>query len=270
MIAEKDLASYWLHAHGFFTMQSIKVGKNKEIDILAVRVHEGKVQNIQQVELSTSISTSANLTLDAMTLPESVEKFIEKRFDDGMILAEMEKRLAALGKKSYERVVVLGAMAAANRKQAAELLEQRQISVIRIENILFDIMNTIDRQDYHPTMRALQLIKFMLLSKPAKLAALIENEAGIFNQAAKERFIQQLLSQHAVKRILGKEENQELLAVLLRESRIKPEILAQLIAGLLTTRAKPRFLQAFLETKEQPEPMDRKDKELTGFLESVK
>ncbi|HLD07152.1 MAG TPA: hypothetical protein VJC16_06520 [Candidatus Nanoarchaeia archaeon] len=267
MIAEKELVSYWLHTHGFFTIESIKVGKNKEIDILAIRQRGSNVQEIRQVEIFSSISASANLTLDAATIPESVEKFVEKRFNDGLILAEMERRLQDLGKRPYERVIVLGAMAAANRKQAVALLEQRHITVIRMESILFDIMNTIDRQDYHPTMRALQLIKFMLLGKPGKLAALIGNETGILNQAAKERFLQQLLSQHAVKRIIGKEENQEIIRGLLQESRIRPEGLAALVAGLLTARTKPRFLQAFLEAKGQQERAERKDKELTSFLE---
>ena len=168
-------------------------------------------------------------------------------------------------KEDYERIVILGAMAAINRKKTIDLLERKNIEVIRFENILFDVIDDLDKQNYNLTIRSLQLMKFMLLCKPKKLANLIEQ--SLLNQVTKEKFLKHLLKQDEVKRILNKEENKDLIKEILKKTSIKPEDLAKLIAeDVLTSRTRKRFLQSFLEIKE-PEIIElKKEKSLDKFF----
>ena len=169
-------------------------------------------------------------------------------------------------KEDYERIIVLGAMAAINRKKTIDLLEKKGMNVIRFESILFEVVDELDKQNYNLTIRSLQLMKFMLLCKPKKLAALIEK--SLLNQATKEKFLKHLLKQEEVKRILNKEENKDMIKEVLKKTSIKPEDLAKLIAeDILTNRTRKRFLQSFLEIKE-PELIEfkKKEKELSQFF----
>lgn len=260
MNSEEQIVNYWLHKKGFFTINSIKAGRNKEIDILAVKIKEGLLQNFQQIELSTSISSASNITLDTCSVEESVKKFIKKRFDDELIIKKIKEKMKEFGQKEkYEKIVILGAMATINRKKTVQLLENQNIKVIRFENILFDTVNDLDKQNYNLTIRSLQLMKFMLLNKPKKLSSLIEKT--FLNQVTKEKFLKHLLKQKDVKRILNKAENKELITNLLKTISIKPEDLAKLIAeDVLTPRTRKRFLEKFLDIKE-PKLMELKKKE---------
>ena len=93
MNPEKEIVNYWLHKNGFFTINSIKAGKNKEIDILAVKIKDASLERFQQIELSTSISKASNITLDALSIEESVDKFISKRFEDELIIKKIREKI---------------------------------------------------------------------------------------------------------------------------------------------------------------------------------
>ena len=267
MNPEKEIVNYWLHKNGFFTINSIKAGHNKEIGILAAKIKNGNLEKFQQIELSTSLSKSSNITLNNLSIEESVDKFIKKRFDDELIIKKIKEKMKEFGQKEdYERIIVLGAMAAINRKKTIDLLEKKGMNVIRFESILFDVVDELDKQNYNLTIRSLQLMKFMLLCKPKKLAALIEK--SLLNQSTKEKFLKHLLKQEEVKRILNKEENKDMIKEVLKKTSIKPEDLAKLIAeDILTNRTRKRFLQSFLEIKE-PELIEfkKKEKELSQFF----
>ena len=269
MDPEKDIVNYWLHKNGFFTINSIKAGQNKEIDILAVKIKDGSLERFQQIELATSLSKSSTITLDSLSIEESVKKFIKKRFDDELVNNKIKEKMKEFGhKEEYERIVVLGAMAAINRKKTVDLLEKKNIEVIRLENILFNIINDLDRQDYNITIRVLQLMKFMLLSKPKKLADLIET--SLLNQVTKEKFLRHLLQQDEIKRILSKNENKGLVKDLLKETSMKPEDLAKFVTeDILTSRTRKRFLHQFLELKPVEEELIKKktEKPLNSFFQ---
>jgi len=263
---ERDIVNHWLHKNGFFTINSIKAGHNKEIDILATKIKDGSLYKFQQIELSTSLSKSSNITLDNLPVDESVEKFIKKRFDDELIVKKIKEKLKEFGQRDYyEKVIILGAMAELNRKKTIEILEKKGINVIRFEDVLFDTINELDKQDYNLTIRSLQLMKFMLLCKPKKLATLVEK--SLLNHVTKEKFLGHLLKQDEVKRILNKSDNKELIKGILKETSIKPEDLAKLIGEeILTNRTRKRFLQVFLDIKE-PELLEiKKEKSLDKFF----
>ena len=102
MNTEKEIVNYWLHKNGFFTINSIKAGHNKEIDVLAAKIKNGSLEKFQQIELSTSLSKSSNITLDNLSVSESVDKFIKATIQaggPGFVLPKKNTMLSAVRSK---------------------------------------------------------------------------------------------------------------------------------------------------------------------------
>jgi uncharacterized protein (UPF0297 family) len=272
MNPDKELLNFWLHKNDFFTINSIKAGKNKEINIIALKIKEGQIHKVQQIEVVSSISNISSLTLDQSDAEKSVNDFISRKFEDEFIKQTVKEKIKEFGKlvDEYERVVIMGRLAKVNRDRTIELLEQKGVKVIKYEDVLFEILSSVDKQDYNEIIRTTQLLKYLLLADPKNLAKLIE-QGDFLNQNTREEFVKEIVKLEETKRVLCKEDNEGLLVELLRDSSLKkPEKLAKLIAkDMLTSRTRQRFLDEFLKVLDvqvvEDQINDKRQKALRDF-----
>ncbi len=269
---EKDIVNWWLNRRGFFVINSIPTGKNRVIDILAIK--SGVDKKIQHIEINCSVSQASNLTLDNSSVKGSVEKYIAKKFDDKSIVNTINRSIEEyIGEEAgYEKVLVLGAMAKVSREETIEELRKKGIVVYKFEEIMLDVTRHLDKQNYmNPTIRTLQITKHLLLSNPEKLALLLDKRAknDVLNQNTREEFIRHLLRQDEVKRILQKESSEKLLIDILKDSTlIRPDKLAKALKEeIYTLRRDKKFSRIISgDHEEKIEILEKLQKPLEYFL----
>src|SRR3989338_1328296 len=270
MSPEKDIVNWWLNRKGFFTINSIKVSQNKEIDILAIKF--GEEIKIYHVEVSCSVS-SGNIAFDREDIRESIQKFAVKKFEDKEIIKKLGRSIEEFvgQQRSCEKILVLGAFSKSMKEKAVRELKEMQINVFGFEDVLLEVLTNLDRQNYrHPTIRNLQLVKYLLLSNPEKLSSLLGRKSDVLNQFTREELIKALLHREEFIRALQKESNEHILVNILRSSSLKkPERLAKVLdEEILSKRTKKKFSEAIAkERAAQSNEQQKKDTPLSYFLE---
>jgi hypothetical protein len=238
MNPEKEIINWWLHKKGFFTMNSIRVAHNKEVDTFAICLEDGNLKDVMHIETQVSITPSENL---------KAEDYEAKFFDKGVVEKVNDLIEHFVGaSKPYRKVLVLG---------LAREPKGKGIEVISFESILAEVILHLDKQNYrNSVVRTMQIVKYILMANPQLLASLLSDtgDQKILKQQAKERFVQELFSADNLKRIMGKEGQEEMLVSLLQESTLtKPERLADaLLTRVLTSRTRKKFIRILLEHKE--------------------
>ncbi|MDD5086812.1 MAG: hypothetical protein PHV16_03600 [Candidatus Nanoarchaeia archaeon] len=238
MNPEKEIVNLWLNKNGFFTINDINAGKNKVIDIIAVKHSEGKLEKIQHVEVSCSISSG---------FAEKELNEYAKKFQDKTVSKKVKQVIKEfVGKEeNYEKVLIT----------SGKGFNTGEIKTKNFDEILFDVIDDLDKQNYrNTTIRTLQLVKYLVLSNPKSIAGLVEKEKGnkIMGQATREIFIKKLLKQDDIKRILEKQSNENEIIEIIKNSSLKnPERLAKALENhILTSKTRKRFLKSLFEQKE--------------------
>ncbi len=274
---EREIVNWWLNRSGFFTLNNIKAGKNKKIGTLALKFKEPE-SKIQHIEVNCSVSYPRNLTLDKSPIDKSVETYVNKKFDDAIIVNVINKSIKELTgqEKPYEKTVILGNIAHVNKGKIIKALKKKRIKVIKFEDILCEVMQTLDRQNYQSaTIRNLQLVKHILMAEPKTLASLLNHEkSNILNMHTRENFLKEFLSHEENQRIIQKELNEQIIIDLLKKSSLKkPEKLARVISeNVLGRRSGKKFLNFLEESgfKKRKKVKKKKEKSLFDFLKSQK
>jgi hypothetical protein len=236
MNPEKEIVNLWLNKNGFFTINDINAGKNKVIDIIAIKHSNGNLDKIQHVEVSCSISSG----FAEKELNECIKKFEDKTVSKK--LKQVIKDF--VGKEqNYEKVLVV---------TSEKDIQKNNIKTKSFDKILFDVVDDLDKQNYrNTTIRTLQLMKYLLLSNPENMANLIEKEKDnkIMGQGAREIFLRRLLRQDDVKRILEKDSNESRILEIIKNSSLKnPERLAKALENhILTNKTRKKFLKLLFE-----------------------
>jgi len=235
MNPEKEIVNLWLNKKGFFTINDINAGKNKVIDLIAIKLTNGKLDRVEHIEVNCSISSTI--------VDKDINEYI-KKFEDKTVIKKVKQVIKDfVGTDfSYEKTLVLTSHKNINLKG---------INVLKFDDILYDVIDNIDKQNYrNTTVRIIQLIKYLLISNPDNLAELLKKETGnkVLNQGTREIFIRELLKQDDVKRILEKESNEKIIVDIVKESSLKrPERLAKALEqDILTNRTRKRFLKSLL------------------------
>lgn len=235
MNPEKEIVNLWLNKKGFFTINDINAGKNKVIDLIAIKLTNGKLERVEHIEVNCSISSTL--------VDKDINEYI-KKFEDKTVIKKVKQVVKEfVGTEfSYEKTLVLTSHRNINLKG---------INVLKFDDILYDVIDNIDKQNYrNTTVRTIQLIKYLLISNPNNLAELLKKETGnkVLNQGTREIFIRELLKQDDVKRILEKESNEKIIVDIVKESSLKrPERLAKALEqDILTNRTRNRFLKSLL------------------------
>ena len=81
MAAEKQIVKYWLNKKGFYTIDNVKAG-NRSIDFIAISFKEGKINQLNHIEVSCSISSTA---VNLSKLKEGINKHIKIKFSNPVI-----------------------------------------------------------------------------------------------------------------------------------------------------------------------------------------
>ena len=235
MNPEKEIVNLWLNKKGFFTINDINAGKNKVIDLIAIKLTNGKLDRVEHIEVNCSISSTI--------VDKDINEYI-KKFEDKTVIKKVKQVIKDfVGTDfSYEKTLVLTSHKNINLKG---------INVLKFDDILYDVIDNIDKQNYrNTTVRIIQLIKYLLISNPDNLAELLKKETGnkVLNQGTREIFLRKLLKQDDVKRILEKESNEKIIVDIVKESSLKrPERLAKALEqDILTNRTRKRFLKSLL------------------------
>src|SRR3989344_6257684 len=161
MNPEREIISLWLTKKGFFAVNSIPLENNKIIDILAIKLVNGKLEKIMHVETASSISSLDNVPMST---------YAEKFNDTNVVRTVNSTIKAMIGMDcEYGKMLVIG-----NTNHPGQFEKMDGIKIISFENILLEVMNDMNKQSYRNEItRTLQLVKYLLLAKPSKMAAVI-------------------------------------------------------------------------------------------------
>ncbi len=260
MSPEKDIVNLWLNRQGFFTVSDINAN-NRVVDIIAIRQKGQPNQpTVQHVELHCSVASSTAVVSDK----EKAD--LLRKFNDSNVIAAVERTIRSyLGKDSeYEKVLVTTAP-----------VSLPGITVVRFQEVIREVVSELDRQNYRsPIIRALQLVKFVLMANPSTIAALMAkgNMHKPMTYHNKEQLLRQMLQQDVALKLFGKKENEQLIVSILKNSTLKqPERLAAALESILTKRTATRFLNVLLQQKEVKTAIEEeisKDQKLVKFLEA--
>lgn len=237
MHPEKEIMNWWLHRQGFFTINSIKAGKNRTVDILAIKLQDKKVEHIQHIELSCSVSSGV------LASEEYLNKFTSRAVIK-TVNACIKEHLGEV--YDYTRVLVVGINEVPQGLPGVQILQ--------FENVLYDVFATLDKQNYQsPVIRTLQLLKYVLLTNPEKLACLISTEENekLLTQSNREKLLGLLLTNAEIQRIASKASFEEKLLPILQASPLgKPETLVRFVRDVLPRRSQNKFMSLITEKKE--------------------
>ena len=279
MGAEKQIVKYWLNKKGFYTIDNIKAGK-KAVDFIAIGFEKGKIKQIKHVDVACSISSTA---ISVSKLKDSINKHIKTKFSEADVVKKVNNVLKEFAgtERKYENIFVLSMLPDSNKKNIIDSFKNKGIKIYEFEDILLDVMVGMDTHYYKDdTVRTLQLVKYLLLAKPYKLAKLIEEkDTTILKRTAKDKFLISLLKDKKIRKALGKADEKEIASLIKHSSLSKPSRLAQLIAeDVLGKRSKGKFLRALMEQetmkrffkfrkKEKKEEKIKKEKPLVSFFD---
>jgi len=250
---EKYIVYTWLNNKGFFTITNIRVAENKGIDILALKVVNRIVKKVVHYEVSCSVSSQPDV------------KEIKKKFDDPVVVKKINILVNNfVGRQvKYEKVVVMN---------SPDKDRIDDIKVERFEDIITDFMKNLAKHNYkNDVMRTTQLIKFLLMAKPSRLAEIVKDSGKnkVMNLNSRERFINELTKQKEVSRIIGKKDNIDAIFSILSKSPITAEKLAEKIdTVVLTKRTRKRFIETLLkqDTVKEEFHIEKKQKFLDQFF----
>ena len=239
MSAEKELVDFWLNRRGYFTVNNLKSG-NKDIGILALKFDKGSATKIMHVEVSCSISGSTEQTYNT-------NKIIDDKFNDKNLVKSIKKYTNKISDNiEIEKIVVLNSLP----KDKGELIskfKKSSINVVEFEDIISDMMGELKTEYFkNDVIRTMQIIKYLLLQNPKKFADVFYNTLP---QTKRKEFLVELLSRDEIMKEF-KKTNEERLAMILKQSSIKPEKLAEMLEkDVLNRRTRKPFIASLIEQK---------------------
>jgi hypothetical protein len=250
MFPEKEIVGLWLNSQGYLVVSDINAGKNKVVDALALKVEDGQLKEAVHVEVSVSVSSP---TIDLSDFQAKFSDPLVKKAIHGVM-----KRFS--GQKEYKMLLV------ANNPAVKNIGE---IEIKPFEDVFVDVLSSLDRQNYSdPTVRTLQLLRYLILSNPEGLNRLFSKT---ITSAGMDRLIELMLELPEAKRVFAKEKNKPRLEAIFSGSVVaKPEALAEFIIKSLSTRSFNQFLKELFQhekAKKFTTKTSQKQKTLQVFLD---
>ncbi|MBI2133789.1 hypothetical protein HYU11_03860 [Candidatus Woesearchaeota archaeon] len=234
MSPEREIVNLWLNRKGFLTISGLNAG-SRVIDFIAVK--NKKDATVMHVEVSCSISASI--------LFEKDRKELYRMFNDSNVVNAVNEAIrGSLGTDhDYENILVTN----------YQNLNIPNVNVVKFEDILFEIVKDMDKQKYRSqTIRTIQLIKYLLMSNPSRMAGLFNQETShkAMTHSAKESLVKDLLRQELGRKVFSKQSNEQLLVEIIRASSLRnPERLANALEEVLTKRSGNHLLNILIKKK---------------------
>ena len=244
MSAEKEIVNYWCNEKGLFTVNNIKAPGNRDCGILALKFEKDKVDEIIHVEVSCSITSTIG---ESNNIEKSVSKIISDKFENKSVmeaLSNYTKQLPASSK--LKRMMVLGAIPKTRKNDIIKSFMENNVEIIEFEDILYEVLEKLGTQ-YHKNdiIRTMQLIKFLLLSEPEKMAKMLVNDN--FTTGSRKEFLMSILDKDEIVKEF-KKTNVERLGAIMKNANLKPDELAKMIGhDLLNSRTRKQFYDSMME-----------------------
>lgn len=267
MNSEREIITWWLNKSGFFTLNSIKVARNREIDFIAIKITDGNVEKVLHVESACSVSSMDSL---------KAAKYAE-RFNDKLVVKKVREMIKThVGREMpYEKLLVIGVTT--KLAEFRKLQETEGLAVKEFKDIIFEVFETLDRQNYfNNTIRTLQLVKFILLAGSKRLAQLLhkQDKHRTMKKTSRNQFVMDMLGNEETIKVLRDEGAEELITQILKNSSLnKPEKLAKVLGEeIISPRARKRFVKTLLAQepmkrhKPVPKTKPRLEKSLKSFF----
>ena len=237
MSAEKEIVNFWLNRKGYFTLSNIK-SRNKDIGILALKFDNGNLKGAMHVEVCCSITGIAEQG-------HVFEKIIFEKFNDKNITDAINKYVNNIGKETkIEKVIVLNSIPKEKNKIISKFVKN-DIALFEFEDILSDVIKGLKTEYFKDdVVRTLQLVKFLLISNPAKFVDVLYSD---LSPSKRREFIAELLGRDDVIKEF-KKTNEERLAMILKQAMIKPERLAEMLEkDVLNRKTRKPFIASLME-----------------------
>ena len=261
MSAEKEIVDFWLNRKGYFTVNNLKSG-NKDIGILALKFDNGTLTKIMHVEVICSITgfNEQNYAID---------RLIDGRFDNKLMTTTIKKYTKKMNKDvGVENIVVLNSLPK-DKGGIIKRLGKNGIVLVEFENILSDVMKELKTEYFkNDVIRTMQITKYLLLQNPKKFVDVFYDTLP---QTKRKEFLVELLSRDEIMKEFRKT-NEERLAMILKQSSIKPEKLAEMLEkDVLNRRTRKPFITSLMQQKKigkvyKREIAVKKEKPLSKFF----
>jgi len=259
--AEKEIVNFWLNRKGYFTVNNLKSG-NRDIGILALKFDKGTLTHIMHIEINCSISGFSEQNY-------SIERLVNEKFDDKNITKAIKAYTKDMSKDvGVEDVVVLNSLPK-NKDEITKNLGKNGIIIMELEDILSDVMTELKTEYFkNDVIRTMQISKFLLIQNPKRFVDVLYNS---LSQPKLREFIAELLSRDNIVKEFRKT-NEERLALILKESMIKPEKLAEILENdVLNRKTRKPFVESLIGQKRigkiyKEEIESKKEKPLSKFF----
>lgn len=157
MNAAEEIVKYWYQSRGYFVMESIRLERGREIDLLAIKLSPDKKRVLERIHVEIQVS---NNSINSRPVKEQAKEYHAKKF-----LAVRKGVVIHFG-KDYKMVEVRGEMSFGRRGTRSEyikLREKKGVKVIPFESILQEVVTYLTTETQsNPVIQAIQLNKFQL------------------------------------------------------------------------------------------------------------
>jgi len=262
--AEKEIVNYWCNKNGFFTVNNIKAA-NRDAGILALKFKKEKVDEVQHIEVSCSISGN----IIEKDLDNLVKKTVDEKFNNKSVIREVDKNLKNFsGSKGIKKVLILGMIPKSRKEEVVNSFKKKGVMVLEFHDILSKVIEELDTQYYkNDILRTLQLVKYLVLAKPTAFAGL----SNVLSSGSREEFLKSILEQEDIIKEFRKTNEERLISILKHSSVKDPEKLAELLQGsILNRRTRKPFFDSLSKMqgikKEVKEEIMKRETPLDNFF----
>lgn len=152
MNSAEEIVKFWLQEKGYFIQSSIRLSRNKEIDILAINVN-----NQKKIHLEVSVSMRM---ADYTNTPQAkAQEYYDKKFTHTIVKNEIER---IFSKKTYKKQLVVGDITLQHKNQLVEFTKECKklgIKVIHIPTILDEVIPKLGTgSQLNPIIKTAQII----------------------------------------------------------------------------------------------------------------
>lgn len=259
MSAEKEVVNFWLNRKGYFTVNNLKSG-NKDIGLLALKFDKG--MRAMHVEINCSITgfTEQNY---------NISRLINEKFNDKNLIKTIKGYTDKIDKDiEIENIVVLNSLPK-DKEELISKFKKNNINVVEFEDVLAEVMGEIKTEYFkNDVIRTLQIVKYLLMQDSKKFVDVLYNN---LSRSKTRELLSELLNKDEIIKEFRKT-NEDRLAMILKESMIKPEKLAQILENeVLNRRTRKPFITSLMEQKKigkvyKKEMEVKKEKPLSKFF----
>lgn len=258
MNPEREILNYWFNRKGFLTVNNEKVGQNKELYLIAVKIEDGAAKECIHVEAQISVSASG---IDAG--PNEVKKIVKKKFEDSLISKQMKKLLSKYSLKDYRKAVVLGAVPKNRKEQITASFTEHGVEVIEFSDVLTDSLKSLDGQMYqNHTVRTLQLLKFLMIIDSENLTKLLNK---LLQKQSRRKFLESFLDENA--QLLVSDRFADIIGDIIKSALLKkPTKLAEYLSVNMTPKSYDKLVLKLSKVEPNKKSKKSAEQSLSSFF----